>query len=124
MSSLRLLYVDDEPDIREIASLALGLDPQIEVRTEDSGSAALATAADWKPDAILLDVMMPKMDGPATLKCLRENADTCHIPVLFITARAQSGEIENLIALGAKDVITKPFDPMQLAALVRRKMAA
>jgi CheY-like chemotaxis protein len=122
MSCLKLLYVDDEPDIREVAALALGLDPEIEVRSEASGSAALATAAEWQPDAILLDVMMPSMDGPTTLRRLRANGVTHDIPVIFITARAQSRELQEFIALGAKDVITKPFDPMGLAAEVRRKV--
>ena len=64
---LKVLYVDDEADIREVATLALELHPEMEVRTESSGAAGLVTAADWRPDAILLDVMMPSMDGPTTL---------------------------------------------------------
>lgn len=121
---MKVLYVDDEADIRTIASMALELDPEFEVRTESSGAAALTTAADWRPDAILLDVMMPSMDGPTTLARLRQNAATSSIPVIFITARAQSHEIKHYISLGALDVITKPFDPMGLAATVKRKIAA
>ncbi len=122
--TLKVLYVDDEPDIREVATLALGLDPDFEVRSEASGAAGIATAAAWRPDAILLDVMMPSMDGLATLVQLRGNAATRDIPVIFVTARAQSREIAAFIKQGARKVITKPFDPMTLAADVRRSIAA
>jgi CheY-like chemotaxis protein len=119
---LKVLYVDDEADIREVAALALELHPEMEVRTEPSGAAGLATAADWRPDAILLDVMMPSMDGPTTLLHLRNLESTREIPVIFITARAQPKEIDEFIKLGARAVITKPFDPMTLAAEVRRRI--
>ena len=124
MTPLKVLYVDDDADICEVATLALELDPGIEVRTEASGASGLATAARWRPDAILLDVMMPLMDGPTTLVHLRSDALTCDIPVVFITARAQSREIDEFIKLGARDVITKPFDPMTLAGELRRKIIA
>jgi two-component system, OmpR family, response regulator len=122
--TLKVLYVDDEADIREVAMLALELDPDIEARSESSGMAGLATALNWRPDAILLDVMMPSMDGPTTLLLLKNNDTTKKIPVIFVTARAQSTEIEEFIKLGAHEVITKPFNPMTLAAEVRRGMAA
>jgi two-component system OmpR family response regulator len=77
-----------------------------------------------QPDAILLDVMMPSMDGPTTLLQLQSNDATRDIPVIFITARAQSKEIDEFIKLGAREVITKPFDPMTLAAEVRRRIVA
>ena len=121
---LKVLYVDDEADIREVAMLALELDPDIEVKSESSGMAGLAGAASWRPDAILLDVMMPSMDGPTTLTLLKNNDATRMIPVIFVTARAQSREVEEFIKLGARQVITKPFDPMPLAAEVRRRIAA
>jgi two-component system, OmpR family, response regulator len=76
-------------------------------------------AARWSPSLILLDVMMPLMDGPTTLANLRENPRTAHIPVLFLTARTQSAEIEQYISLGVQGVLSKPFDPMTLATLVR-----
>jgi CheY-like chemotaxis protein len=82
------------------------------------------TAAEWSPDLILLDVMMPVMDGPTTLARLRDNPRTADIPVVFMTARAQSSEIEKFIALGAQGVLSKPFDPMKLAASVRSKFQA
>jgi two-component system OmpR family response regulator len=124
MTQLRVLYVDDDPDICEVATFALELDPGIEVRSEPCGLSGLATAALWRPDAILLDVMMPLMDGPTTLVHLRSDALTCDIPVIFITARAQSREIDEFIKQGARDVITKPFDPMTLAEELRRKIVA
>jgi CheY-like chemotaxis protein len=119
MSAVRVLHVDDEPDIREVVEISLGLDPNFAVRGCASGSEALAAAADWSPDLILLDVMMPGMDGPATLRHLRQSPDTAAIPIVFMTARAQPRELEHFVSLGAEGVIAKPFDPMTLAASVR-----
>ncbi|ASJ90654.1 response regulator [Porphyrobacter sp. CACIAM 03H1] len=115
----RILYVDDEPDLREIALLALSLDPDLEVRTAASGVEAIATVADWLPDLILLDVMMPGMDGPATLARLRMAPLTAELPVVFITARAQAQDLQTFATLDARGVIAKPFDPMTLAQQVR-----
>ena len=92
MSSIRVLHIDDEPDILDIASASLGLDPEFEVRDCGSGADGLVAAAEWHPDVILLDVMMPVMDGPATLAHLRENPRTADIPVVFMTARVQTQE--------------------------------
>jgi CheY-like chemotaxis protein len=119
MSALRVLHVDDEPDIREVVELALGLDPEVTVRSCGSGRDGLETAAEWSPDLILLDVMMPGMDGPTTLFNLRSRPATAGIPVVFMTARAQPRELEHFVSLGAEGVIAKPFDPMTLAASVR-----
>jgi CheY-like chemotaxis protein/HPt (histidine-containing phosphotransfer) domain-containing protein len=119
MTTLRVLHVDDEPDIREVVDISLGLDPKFETRGCGSGHEAIAVAMDWPPDIILLDVMMPGMDGPATLARLRENAKTASIPVVFMTARAQTRELDLFRSLGAAGVIPKPFDPMTLAASVR-----
>ena len=118
MTTLRVLHVDDEPDIREVVDISLGLDPRFETRGCASGPEAIAVAAEWPPDLVLLDVMMPGMDGPATLARLRKNANTARIPVVFMTARAQAREIELFRSLGAAGVIPKPFDPMTLAASV------
>jgi CheY-like chemotaxis protein len=117
--SKRILYVDDQADIREVASMALELEPNFEVRTAASGVEAIELASVWGPDLIMLDVMMPGMDGPTTLTRLREQEDTRETPVIFITARTQAKEVEGFRALGAVGVIAKPFDPMQLAAEVR-----
>ncbi len=122
--TLKVLYVDDEADIRDVAVIALELDSDIEVRSESSGAAGLATAVSWRPDAILLDVMMPLLDGPATLLLIKAEEGLNQIPVIFVTARAQPAEIAEFIGLGARDVITKPFDAMTLAAEVRRRIAA
>ncbi len=120
MTTLRVLHVDDQADIREVVQIALSLDPVFETRSCSSGREALAAAADWVPDIIVLDIMMPGMDGQSTLACLRENVRTADIPVVFMTARAQSRELNLFRSLGAVGVIPKPFDPMTLAASVRR----
>ena len=116
---MRVLYVDDEPDIREVARISLDLDEGMVVETAASGTEAVRKAAEWRPDIILLDVMMPDLDGPTTLEILRSRDDTRDIPVAFITARVQGHEVDRLRALGASAVISKPFDPMLLAAQVR-----
>lgn len=119
MSSLRILYIDDEPDIREIAVMSLELDHSLEVRSCPDGKSALALIPQWQPDVILLDVMMPDMDGPTTLGRIRALPNGADIPVVFITARAQQEDVESLLALGASGVIPKPFDPMELAGEAR-----
>jgi CheY-like chemotaxis protein len=122
MTALRILHVDDEPDIREVVELSLGLDPEFSVRSCASGSEAVSAAADWSPDMILCDVMMPGMDGPATLARLRECPQTVNTPVVFMTARAQTCELEHFKSLGAAGVIAKPFDPMALPDSVRHHL--
>jgi len=124
MSACRLLHVEDEPDIREVVEMSLALDPDITLKNYASEPEALVAAADWTPDVILMDVIMPKMDGPETLKHLREDARTAKIPVVFMTARAQTHEVEHFLSLGAAGVIPKPFDPMTLAAAVRAYLPA
>ncbi|MCY0148804.1 response regulator [Hoeflea sp. G2-23] len=116
---LKILYVDDEDDIREIAGMSLELDPDIELRTAASGSAALAIVQEWLPDLILLDVMMPGMDGPETLARLKQDEVHGSVPVIFITARTRPEDIECFLGLGAEGVISKPFDPMTLATQAR-----
>jgi CheY-like chemotaxis protein len=115
----RILYIDDEEDISAVATMSLELDPGFEVRACASGHDAVPLAASWQPDIILLDVMMPGIDGPSTLAALRAQAETADIPIVFITARTQAQEVEALKALGARGVIAKPFDPMALAGTVR-----
>src|ERR1700753_1330712 len=119
MTNIRLLHVEDEPDIRAVVELSLALDPTFELRSCESGAEALTVAAEWRPDIILLDVMMPIMDGPATLQRLRADPSTSAIPVVFMTARAQARETDRFRSLGAVGIIPKPFDPMTLAATVR-----
>ncbi|MDO9369444.1 MAG: response regulator [Sphingopyxis sp.] len=115
----RILYIDDEADIREVAEMALELDPDFEVRTCGSGREGLAAAREWQPDLILLDVMMPDLDGPAVLAQLRHEPATAAIPVVFITARTQAHEVERLRAMGARGVLAKPFEAMTLAVQLR-----
>jgi CheY-like chemotaxis protein len=114
MSSRRILIVDDEDDIREVAQVSLELVGQYEVLTAASGREGIVRARDLRPDAILLDVMMPDLDGPATLAELQADPATRDIPVLFLTAKAQAAERTRLAQLGAAGVLTKPFDPLTL----------
>jgi CheY-like chemotaxis protein len=122
MINLHVLVADDESDIREIVDLSLALDPLFVLRGCDTGEEALAAAVKWRPDLILLDVIMPGMDGPATLAELRKDPRTAEIPVVFVTGGAC--EREQLMSLGAVGVIPKPFDPGQLPALVRAYVPA
>ena len=114
-----ILYVDDDDDIREIVEMALELDPEMSLRMCSSGAQALGVVADWAPDLVLLDVMMPGMDGPETLSRLRAEGLDAAVPVVFITARSQDKEVERLKMLGAAGVIAKPFDPMNLGQQVK-----
>ena len=117
--TLKLLHVDDEPDIREVAAFALELDPDIHLTSAPSGEVALdLLEGGFRPDVILLDVMMPRLDGPGTLGRLRLMPGLETTPVIFMTARVQAGEVDQYIAMGAIGVITKPFDPMTLAGQV------
>lgn len=115
----RILYVEDEPDIQTVARIALETVGGFVVRICSSGAEALEAFAQFKPDCVLLDVMMPGMDGPATLKALRALPGAAHIPVIFMTAKVQASEVSRYRALGALGVIAKPFDPMTLANAVR-----
>lgn len=116
---MKILIIDDEDDIRRIARLSLGRVGGMDVVEANCGAEGIDKAVEEHPDAILLDVMMPEMDGPATLAALRENAETSGIPVIFLTAKALSTEVERLKSIGATGVLTKPFDPMSLASQVR-----
>jgi len=114
-----ILYVEDEPDIREIAKIALEMVGGFSVIMCASGEEALTKAKGNKPDLLLLDVMMPGMDGPTTLKALRQFPELSTTPVIFMTAKVQPKEVEEYKAMGALDVIPKPFDPMALAQTLR-----
>jgi two-component system OmpR family response regulator len=114
-----VLLVEDHPDIRKIAKTALEMVGGLTVRACESGAEALAAVAEFKPQLVLLDVMMPDMDGPGVLERLRADPLTAAIPVVFLTAKAGAGEADRLRALGALDVLTKPFDPMTLHEKVR-----
>src|SRR5690242_11547805 len=109
-----ILYVDDEPDIRQVVELSLGLVAGLTVHTCDSGERALREIPGLKPNLVLLDVMMPGLDGPATLGRMRADPAMSHIPVVFMTAKAMPQEVARFKQLGAAAVIAKPFDPMRL----------
>jgi CheY-like chemotaxis protein len=116
---MRLLCADDEEDIRTILDLALGLDGGLEVELVDSGTAVLARAAGGGYDAIVLDGMMPGMDGYETCRRLKSDPATAEIPVVFLTAKTQRAEVERALALGGVACLTKPFNPMTLATELR-----
>src|SRR5688500_11631890 len=113
----RILLVEDEPDIQVIARLALEAVGGFVVGVCSNGREALATLEGFAPDLVLLDVMMPGMDGPSTLRALRSL--DMRVPVVFITAKARAHEVAKYKALGAIGVVAKPFDPMELASKVR-----
>jgi CheY-like chemotaxis protein len=113
--SKRVLLIDDEDDIREVAGMSLETVAGWTTMAASSGREGLKIAAEQLPDAILLDVMMPDMDGPSTFRNLQESAATRSIPVIFLTAKAQTREQRGFRELGAQGVISKPFDPLTLA---------
>lgn len=115
----RVLYVEDDPDIQAVAQVALEVVGGFTVQICSSGEEALRVAETFGPDMIVLDVMMPGMDGPSTLKALRERPSLASVPVAFMTAKVQPSEVAHYKALGARDVIAKPFDPMTLARQVQ-----
>jgi CheY-like chemotaxis protein len=118
--SRTILLVDDEDDIREVAQLSLEMTTAWQVRTAASGAEALRLAAADPPDAILLDVMMPEMDGPATARALRASPATAEIPIILLTAKVQAADRRRFDDLGVAGVLGKPFDPMTLAGEVSR----
>lgn len=120
----RILHVEDDPSIQAVTKLALEAVGGYQVLSCASGAQALEQIEGFAPDFILLDVMMPGMDGPETLARLRERIDLTQVPVAFMTAKVQPREIEHLLGLGARDVIIKPFDPMRLAEQIRSIWAA
>jgi CheY-like chemotaxis protein len=120
--SRRILIIDDEDDIREVAALSLETVADWQVLVANSGPQGLARAAESQPDAILLDVMMPGMDGPTTFRELRKNPQTAHIPVLLLTAKAQSADQRRFADLGVEAVLSKPFDPLRLAAQISQAL--
>jgi CheY-like chemotaxis protein len=110
----KLLVIDDEEDIREVASLTLELKEGWEVAAAGSGAEGVTLARGCAPDAILLDVMMPDLDGPSTLRLLRSLPETKSIPVIFLTAKVQAADRRRYLDLGVSGVIAKPFDPLTL----------
>ncbi len=114
----RILYVEDEPDIQEVARIALELAGGFTVKICSSGEEAVGVAVEYAPDLILLDVMMPGMDGPTTFQALRELEPLSDTPVIFMTAKVQPNEVVQYKDMGAINVIPKPFDPMTLSSTI------
>ena len=117
-SLTRILLVEDDIDIQTVASLGLKMVGGFTVQICSSGNEAVQAALSFNPDLILLDVMMPGMDGITTLKALREVAQTAETPVIFLTAKVQTHEVAYYKQLGVLDVIAKPFDPMTLSRTI------
>lgn len=120
MSELRrIMHVEDDPSIQTVARVALEAVGGFEVCTCSGGQEALDRFESFAPQLILLDVMMPTMDGPSTLRNLQQQFDLTKVPVVFMTAKVQTNEIESYKALGASDVVVKPFDPMKLSEQIQ-----
>jgi CheY-like chemotaxis protein len=114
----KILIIDDEDDIREVAALSLESVAGWDVAMASSGAQGLLRAAEYQPDAILLDVMMPGMDGPTTFRELRKNPVTAKIPVLLLTAKVQATDQRRFADLGVEAVLFKPFDPLTLSSQI------
>lgn len=112
----RILVVDDDEDVRRLAVMSLSRVGGHEVRSAASGSECLTALAAERPDAIVLDVMMPVMDGPTTLAAIRDGRSTYDIPVVFLTAGVVTADMDRLRALPVSGVLRKPFDPLTLPA--------
>ncbi|EKQ66870.1 response regulator with CheY-like receiver domain and winged-helix DNA-binding domain [Leptolyngbyaceae cyanobacterium JSC-12] len=114
----RILVIDNEPYIQEVTQICLQTTAGWQVLTASSGHEGIARAEAEQPDAILLDVMMPDMDGPTTFQKLQANSSTCQIPVILLTAKVQASDRRRYDELGVKGAIAKPFNPLQLASQV------
>jgi two-component system, OmpR family, response regulator len=113
-----VLCIDDEPDVLSITQMCLETVAGFTVATASSGTDALKKVNNLQLDVILLDVMMPEMDGPTTLRALREKPALDNVPIIFMTARVRPTELDEYLALGANGVLPKPFDPMLLSTRV------
>ena len=122
MPPATVLVVDDDPVILKLLEVNFEMEGFQVVRAAD-GAEGLERAREVRPDIVVLDVMMPRMTGYEVAKALREDADTAHIPIIFVTARAQSSDVERGMELGVDDYVTKPFDPLDLIARVNTLLA-
>ncbi len=111
-----VLIIDDEDDIREVAALSLEATSDWVIHTAGSGKEGIAAAVQKQPNAILMDVMMPGMDGPTTFRQMQENVQVAHIPVVLLTAKVQGVDQRRFAGLGVAGVLFKPFDPVTLAS--------
>jgi two-component system OmpR family response regulator len=110
----KILYAEDEPDVQTVVELTVQTMSDYEIKICGNGKILLDCVEEYNPDLILLDVMMPEMDGPTTFKILQSDENTKNIPVIFMTAKAQVQEVATFKETGILGVITKPFDPMNL----------
>lgn len=115
----KILYAEDEPDVQTVVELTIQTMSDYQIKICDNGKKLLDCIGEYNPDLILLDVMMPEMDGPTTFKNLQLDDNTKNIPVVFMTAKAQVHEIETFKEIGVLGVITKPFDPINLCEEIR-----
>ncbi|HHP7229833.1 MAG TPA: response regulator [Xenococcaceae cyanobacterium] len=122
MTKKNILLIDDEETIQEVVQVGIEIEAGWQVAIASSGLAGIDLAQLQQPDVILLDVMMPGMDGIDTLSHLKNNARTSSIPVIFLTAKAQAVEKKEFQTLGVVDVITKPFNSMTLASQIAKVM--
>lgn len=120
---INLLHVEDDADIREIAMMALGISGEFAIIQCESGDEALSEVENSTPDVILLDMMMPGMTGLQTLLHMRKMPHLAEVPAIFMTARTQQSDVDELRAMGNVEVITKPFDPMTLSDQIKEAMA-
>jgi two-component system, OmpR family, alkaline phosphatase synthesis response regulator PhoP len=120
MATKRVLIIDDEETIQTVVQFGIRMSAGWEVLTASSGMQGIQTAQAEKPDVILLDVMMPEMDGIATFKVLQAHPDTEQVPVIFLTAKAQTAEKRQFTELGVSGVITKPFNSLDLPEQIAR----
>jgi len=111
----RILIIDDEDDIREVAALSLEATAGWHIFTASSGALGIEVATAEQPDAILMDVMMPGVDGPTTFVAMQQIPAIAHIPVLLLTAKVQGVDQRRFAGLGLAGVLMKPFDPLTLA---------
>lgn len=116
----RILYAEDEPDVQTVVGMIIESMSDYEIKICDNGKILLDCVEDYNPDLVLLDVMMPEMDGPTTFKNLQANEKTKDIPVIFMTAKAQIHEVQLFQETGIIGVITKPFDPVTLCTEIQK----
>lgn len=110
----KIIYAEDEPDLQTVVEMTVQAMSDFEMKICDNGKILLDCVEEYSPDLIMLDVMMPELDGPSTFNKLKEMEKLKNVPVIFMTAKAQVHEVEHFKSLGAIGVITKPFDPMTL----------
>lgn len=120
MPPRRILLIEDDPDIQKMVRLSLQFTTGAEVKTAGDGATGMRQVAEFQPELILLDVMLPDTDGYAVCKALKADPATREIPVIFLSARAQQSEVQQGLALGAAGYLVKPFDPMTLASEIDR----